>query len=70
MLDPPVTTLIARLAKRCGHFMPAALLESQLATLERPTLDEPALQVIGEGNADAAADEIVGRLGADGLIPA
>ena len=31
-----------RLAQRPGHFMPGALLESQLATLERPAADERA----------------------------
>jgi gluconokinase len=31
-----------RLANRRGHFMPAALLESQLATLEEPSPDEQA----------------------------
>ena len=31
-----------RVASRRGHFMPASLLESQLATLEEPTADEGA----------------------------
>jgi gluconokinase len=36
-------TLIAqRLAGRTGHYMPASLLESQLATLEEPSPDEDA----------------------------
>ena len=36
-------TLIAqRLAGRTGHYMPASLLESQLATLEDPSRDEDA----------------------------
>lgn len=36
-------TLIAqRLAGRTGHYMPASLLESQLATLEEPSPDEGA----------------------------
>jgi len=34
--------LAERLAARRGHFMPASLLESQLATLEAPTPDEGA----------------------------
>lgn len=33
-------TLLARMAGRPGHFMPPALLDSQLATLEPPTADE------------------------------
>lgn len=47
--------LAARLAGREGHFMPAALLESQLATLEEPTPDERAIAV----DVALAPDEIV-----------
>jgi len=36
------TLLAERLATRKGHFMPASLLESQLATLEEPGADENA----------------------------
>ena len=36
------TLLAERLANRRGHFMPPALLESQLDTLEEPALDERA----------------------------
>ncbi len=35
--------LAARVAARQGHFMPASLLASQLAALEEPRSDEPAL---------------------------
>jgi carbohydrate kinase (thermoresistant glucokinase family) len=38
-------TLAARMAARPGHFMPPALLDSQLATLEPPTADECHLTV-------------------------
>jgi|SRR5712671_7877685 len=34
--------LAERMAQRRGHFMPASLLESQLATLEEPSPDEQA----------------------------
>jgi len=34
--------LAERLGARSGHYMPASLLESQLATLEEPTADEHA----------------------------
>lgn len=37
--------LASRLATRSGHFMPASLLESQLATLEPPAPDETALSI-------------------------
>ena len=37
--------LLARMAARTGHFMPASLLDSQLAALEPPTADEAAISV-------------------------
>jgi gluconokinase len=52
----------SRLAARHEHFMPAALLESQFATLEEPTSDEhPILIDVGGKPADIAA-EIVRQL--------
>jgi gluconokinase len=42
-LDGSRELLADRMAARPGHFMPPALLDSQLATLERPALDEHAL---------------------------
>lgn len=36
-LDPPRAVLEARMTQRPGHFMPPALLDSQLNTLEPPT---------------------------------
>jgi gluconokinase len=39
--------LLARLEKRHDHFMPASLLESQLAALELPGPDEPVIVVDG-----------------------
>ena len=41
-LDGEKTLLEQRIAARKNHFMPASLLSSQLATLERPTPDERA----------------------------
>ena len=41
-LRGPRTLIAERLATRRGHFMPASLLDSQLATLEEPTPDEEA----------------------------
>jgi gluconokinase len=35
-LDPPRAVLAKRMAHRPGHFMPPALLDSQIATLEPP----------------------------------
>ena len=37
--------LTSRISARKGHFMPPALLLSQLATLEEPGHDEPAITV-------------------------
>ncbi len=39
-LDAPVETIRKRLAARAGHYMPASLLDSQLATLEPPAPGE------------------------------
>jgi gluconokinase len=42
LLDGSRELISARMKKRKGHFMPAALLDSQFATLERPSADEHA----------------------------
>lgn len=64
-LTAPRTLLAERLARRRGHFMPAGLLDSQLATLELPSPDEDALTV----SVDAPVDHIVERIVA-ALMPA
>ena len=46
-LEVDAATLGERLARRQGHFMPASLLQSQLADLEPPGPDEDALVVDG-----------------------
>lgn len=43
MLQASPATIVDRMERRGGHFMPASLLESQIATLELPTPDECAL---------------------------
>lgn len=40
LLDAGHDELLRRLTQRAGHYMPASLLDSQLATLERPDADE------------------------------
>lgn len=40
LLDASHDELLRRLSGRSGHYMPASLLRSQLATLERPGADE------------------------------
>ncbi len=44
-LDGDAALLAARIGARRGHFMPPALLESQLATLEPPGADEQPITV-------------------------
>lgn len=41
------TTLHDRLHRRPNHYMPPSLLQSQLATLEGPQMDEPVLELDG-----------------------
>ncbi|MET4666752.1 gluconokinase [Sphingomonas sp. PvP056] len=43
LLDNSPAELQRRMAARVGHYMPPSLLDSQIATLERPTADEPAM---------------------------
>ena len=47
--------LVSRMAARQGHFMPASLLDSQLATLEDPS-GEPGVLTV---DIDASVEEIV-----------
>lgn len=55
--------LLARMAVRTGHFMPASLLESQLAALEPPSLDEAAITVDIDQTPQAIVQEILGKTG-------
>ncbi len=56
-LDGSVETLRERIGNRRGHFMPPSLLDSQLATLERPAADERAVTV----SIDVPVGEVVTR---------
>lgn len=62
LLDPCRDRLAARLAARPGHFMPPSLLDSQLATLERPLPEEDALAFGDELSPQALCDAVLGRL--------
>jgi gluconokinase len=53
----------ARLAARRGHFMPAALLDTQFAILEPPAPEERAVTVTVDAPAEAVAATIAARLG-------
>ena len=57
-LDGSRELLASRMAARPGHFMPASLLDSQLATLEPPTADEHPVTV----DVAPAVSEIVATL--------
>jgi carbohydrate kinase (thermoresistant glucokinase family) len=55
-------TLEERLAERRGHFMPPALLASQLKTLEEPGTDAGVIRVDATKSAETAADSVLERL--------
>ena len=57
-LDGNRELLASRMSVRPGHFMPASLLDSQLATLERPDADEHPLTA----DISATVPEIVAAL--------
>lgn len=60
-LEADEGTIHARLAARPAHFMPASLLDSQLATLEPPAAHE-AWPIRADRPPDQIADEIVAML--------
>ena len=62
LLDGDEATISARLSHRSGHFMPASLLHSQFATLERPTADEHAILVPVGDEAEKTVERILGAL--------
>lgn len=55
-------TLLGRMRHRDGHFMPPALLDSQIATLEEPEADEAHVAVGIEPSTEAIVDTILARL--------
>jgi gluconokinase len=59
-VDPSV--LKDRLVQRPGHFMPASLLTSQLATLEALESSEAGMTVTSEGGIEALTDQILANL--------
>lgn len=56
------TLINARMAARTGHFMPQSLLDSQFATLEPPTKDEPAISIEIDRPIPALVAEIIEKL--------
>ncbi len=61
-LHAPRDVLATRLGSRQGHFMPASLLDSQLATLEEPGADEHPIRADVTGPTDGVVDAIVAGL--------
>jgi gluconokinase len=61
-LDAPRSVLEARMARRTGHFMPASMLASQLATLEPLGRDESGSTIDANASVQAVAEMIVERL--------
>jgi len=61
-LDDATGAIRTRVAQRAGHFMPAALLDSQLAVLERPEPDERPIVVDVAGTPDAIVRAILAAL--------
>src|SRR5271156_6808675 len=66
-LDPPRSVLADRMAHRPGHFMPPALLDSQLATLQPPSGAANTLRLDGSEPILQAIQKIVSWLGAGEL---
>lgn len=63
-LDGSRELIGARMAAREGHFMPPSLLDSQFATLERPSADENAILVPIDGTVDQSVASILDALSA------
>lgn len=58
LLDTGHDEIARRLATRTGHYMPPSLLDSQFATLERPTADENAVLLNAAQTPDALATAV------------
>ncbi|MBO9622492.1 MAG: AAA family ATPase [Sphingomonas sp.] len=62
LLENSRERLLERLTARPGHFMPVGLLDSQLATLERPQPNEAALTLVTEEAPGLLRDQVLERL--------
>ena len=58
-LAAPRDVLEARVRRRSGHFMPASMLDSQVATLEPLEPDEPGTTLDATPPPDAIADRVI-----------
>jgi carbohydrate kinase (thermoresistant glucokinase family) len=61
-LDGSHELIAQRMAARQGHFMPAALLDSQFATLEPPGPDESPIIVAVDAPPEDIVEAIIGKL--------
>ena len=61
-LDGPPELIRARMTTRAGHFAKATLLDSQLATLERPSEDEDVIQADIYQTPAAIVDAVLSEL--------
>lgn len=64
LMTAPREVLAQRLAARSGHYMPASLLPSQLATLEPPQADEAAIVVDATHTLPVLVDTVLAQLSA------
>lgn len=58
----PRSMLQARVSRRPSHFMPASLLDSQLATFELPQPDEAVIQVDGRMTTPRQVQQVLAEL--------
>ncbi|WP_232663586.1 gluconokinase [Pseudonocardia sp. TRM90224] len=65
-LVAPDSLIADRIGNRTGHYMPASLLQSQLAALEPLRADEPGGEIEATGTPAEIAERAVARLGAPG----
>lgn len=61
-LDGPVEAIRSRMAVRTGHFMPASLLDSQVATLEPLAADERGVVLDVRADPDVLVEQVLARL--------
>ena len=66
LLDVPRPDLEERLTRRRGHFMPAALLNSQLATLEPFSDGDPGGVVDASGSIEQTVDAVLAAVRGEG----
>jgi gluconokinase len=62
-ITAPSELILDRMEHRPGHYMPASLLPSQLATLEPLQPDEPGVVITNEGTAAVVLDRALSALG-------